>query len=99
MKSFLLAATIAAVAAPALASGVWTATPAQASSKTSFVAGSVIWACSGSTCRTTSDTTGADSLSACRDLASQLGPITAFAIDGHAYSTQRLASCNVSAKH
>ena len=98
MKPILIAAALAAVCTPAFAGAVLTATPATPSSKQGFVAGSVIWSCDSSGCRSTSDTTGADTLTACRALAAQVGALTAFSTNGQAVTATRLAACNATAK-
>ena len=97
MKSIFLAAALAAFAVPAFAEGTWTATPAKPTTEQGFVSGGTIWNCDTGGCRTVSDTSMADSLDACRGLAREVGPLTAFTTDGHAYSANRLASCNASA--
>jgi hypothetical protein len=97
VKSIVLAAALAAVAAPAFAQ--WTATPAAKASEQGFTAGATIWDCDAAGCHTTSDTSGAASMDACRALAREVGPLTAFVVDGKAYSDARLATCNASAKH
>ena len=99
MKSFIVAAAVAFVASPAFASSAWTATPAKAASKQDFVAGSVIWSCNSSGCHSTSDPSGADALTSCRELGRQLGQITAFSANGRVFTAENLAACNVSAKH
>ena len=98
MKSLIVAAALVFVAAPAFASSEWTATPAKAASKQGFVAGSVIWSCDSSGCRSTSDTSGADALTSCRELSRQVGQITAFSANGRVFTAEKLTSCNVSAK-
>jgi hypothetical protein len=95
----MLIAALSLVAAPALASGVWTASPSQPLSKQGIIAGAVLWSCDSSSCRSTSDTTDADALTSCRELARQVGRIAAFEADGRAFSVERLASCNLTAKH
>jgi hypothetical protein len=94
MKTVIVAAALAAFALPAFAGAPWTAIPVQASTKTAIVAGSVIWDCNASGCHTTSDTAAADSLSACRGLAKEVGELTTFSSDGQAYAAARMARCN-----
>lgn len=94
MKTLVLAAALAAFAAPAFAGAPWTATPVQPSTKTNIVTGSVIWDCGASGCHTTSDTSTVDSLSACRGLAREIGELSAFSFDGGIYSAARLSHCN-----
>jgi hypothetical protein len=97
MKTFVLAVALAALSVPAFAGAPWTAMPVQPSSKADIVTGSVTWTCGTSGCHTTSDTTGADSLSACRSLAHEVGTLSAFVYDGTPYSAERLSRCNVTA--
>jgi hypothetical protein len=94
MKAIFLAAALAAFAAPAFAGAPWTATPVQPLTRSNIVTGAVIWDCSDSGCRTTSDTTGADSLSACKALVRQVGEVSAFTFEGASYNATRLGHCN-----
>jgi hypothetical protein len=93
MRTVIIAAALAALAAPAFAGANWTASPAQASSKTGIIAAHTEWDCDSSGCHTTSDTTGADALSACRDLARTVGPLTAFTSE-QPFNKTRLDHCN-----
>jgi hypothetical protein len=94
VKIILVAAALAALAAPAFAEGQWTAAPAQKASEQGFVAGGAIWNCDDAGCRTTSDTSSADSMSSCRGLAREVGGLTAFQTGAQAFSAERLATCN-----
>jgi hypothetical protein len=94
----MLAAMFAALAAPAFAETVWTATPASASTQSGLVAGDVQWSCDKDGCRSTSDTSIGDSHLACQTLARTLGPLSAFS-SNHAFDAGALARCNQSAKH
>ena len=98
MKIFLVAVALAVCAAPAYADSPWTATPVQATSKSQLAAGSVIWDCDSTGCRTVSRTSGADKLSACRALAREAGKLTAFVAGAEGFDATRLASCNAAAK-
>jgi hypothetical protein len=98
VKSSFIAVALAAICTPAFAGATLTAAPATPSTKQGFVGGSVIWSCDNSGCRSTSDTTGADTLSACRGLAAQVGALTVFAVNGQAVTAVRLAACNTAAK-
>jgi hypothetical protein len=98
MKTLLIAAALAACAAPVLAEGQWSAVPAQSVTKAHFAGGSVIWDCSASGCQTTSNTGGADGLSACRALAREVGPLTSFVAAGQPFDSARLARCNAAVK-
>jgi hypothetical protein len=94
MKNIIVAAALTAFALPAFAGAPWTATPVQASTKTAIAAGSVIWDCNPAGCHTTSDTSGADTLAACKDLAREVGELTTFSSEGQALSPARMARCN-----
>jgi hypothetical protein len=95
MRTMILAATlaVAAMAAPAFADTVWTATPAQPSTQTGFPAGNVIWDCDQSGCRTGGDTTVGDDRQACSDLVRTVGPVTSFT-GNKPFSADALAKCN-----
>ena len=97
MKLFVLAAAMAAFAAPAFADG-WTATPVHTTASTSFVAGGVVWSCDSSGCRSTSDTTSADPMHSCVELVQVVGPVGACVPDNAPYSASKLTRCNGSAK-
>jgi hypothetical protein len=98
VKSIFIAAALAAIAVPAFAEGVWTATPTKTANSGAILAGGAVWACDKDVCHTTSDTSTADAMTSCRALVKEIGPVTAFSTDGHAYSAGRLATCNASAK-
>jgi hypothetical protein len=98
MKTILIAAAFAACAVPAFADSQWTAGPAQTVSRAHFAAGSVIWDCDSAGCRTVSNTSSADGLSACRALAHEVGKLAAFVATGGSFDSARLARCNASAK-
>jgi hypothetical protein len=97
MRTIILAAALAAFAAPAFAGSQWTATPVQPSSKTGFAAGSVVWDCDSTGCRSTSDTSDADQLSACRGVAREVGALSSFAGANGPFNPARLTSCNAAA--
>jgi len=97
MRTIIVAAILAALAAPAFAGTVYTATPVQASSKTGFVAGAVVWDCGPNGCHSTSDTAAADALTACRILTHEVGELSAFSNGGQAFAPARLARCNADA--
>lgn len=98
MKIIIAAAALAAFALPAFADAPWTATPVQASTKTAIAAGSVIWDCNPTGCHTTSDTSGADTLAACKDLAREVGELTTFSSEGQTLAAARLTRCNAAAQ-
>jgi hypothetical protein len=97
MRTFVIAAALAALAAPAFAAP-WSAVPAVAANKAGFVADTVIWDCNSSGCATKSDTSGADELSECKGLAREVGTLTSFTGERGALSEARLATCNKSAR-
>ena len=94
MKIIIVAAALAALAAPAFAEGQWTATPVQKASEQGFVAGGAIWNCDGDGCRTMSDTSSAESMASCRALAREVGGLTAFQTGAQTFNAERLATCN-----
>jgi hypothetical protein len=93
MRTILLAALLAAMAAPAFADETWTATLAQPATLSNFPAGDVLWSCDKSGCQTTSDIATGDPKRACYDLVYRFGPLTAFATS-HPFSADSLAKCN-----
>ena len=95
MRTIIVAAALAAFAAPAFAAD-WTASPAQPTSKTGIVAGGVIFDCENSGCHSVSDTSGSDSVEACSDLARQVGQLSSFN-DGSAFNDARMTRCNAGA--
>jgi hypothetical protein len=95
MRSIILAAAVAAIAAPAFAAD-WSASPAQSSSKTGIVAGGVIFDCGTSGCHSVSDTSSSDPVEACSDLARQVGELSSFS-DGSPFNDTRLSRCNAGA--
>jgi hypothetical protein len=92
MKVVGIVAALAALAGPAFA-GEWSASPAEASTKIGVIAGGTEWDCGVSGCHTTSGTTGADALTACRDLARAVGPLTTFKAE-QSFSKVRMDHCN-----
>jgi hypothetical protein len=93
LRTIILAAALAALAVPAFADASWTTTPVRPSSQYGFVAGDVIWNCDNSGCKSTSDTSDADPMSACQQLAHQLGTLSSFA-GPKAFAADRLSKCN-----
>jgi hypothetical protein len=98
MRTFIVAVALAALAIPAFAGTDYTATPAQPSSKIGFLAGSVVWDCGAGGCRSTSDTTAADALTACRNLTHEVGELSALSNGGQAIASDRLPRCNAGAQ-
>jgi hypothetical protein len=96
LRTFILAAAIAALALPAFADSTWTAKPAAPTSETTFVAAEVIWACDKSACQSTSDTSNADYYAACRLVARRVGALTAFTA-AKPFTADQLAKCNAAA--
>lgn len=93
----LTAAFVAGLAAPAIAASQWTATAERPVASRNFVADSVIWRCSHTSCHTVSDTSVADQLGACAALVHKIGPLRSFSEGGAAYDAKHLASCNAAA--
>ena len=96
MRSIIIAAALAALAAPAFAASPWAAAPVQPASKTGFVGDSVIWSCGSAGCSSQSDTGDADAMSECLALARQLGSLSSFS-GNTPFSADRLARCNAAA--
>lgn len=93
MRTIILAAALAALAVPAFADSVWSTTPVQPSNQSGLLAGAVLWDCDKSGCKSMSDTTDADPMVTCRQLAHQLGALTSFN-DPKPFATDRLGKCN-----
>jgi hypothetical protein len=98
MRTIMLAAMLAAMAAPAFADSVWKATPVSATPQSGVFAGDVQWDCDKSSCWSTSDTSIGDSQLACQTLARSQGPLSAFT-GSHMFDAAALAKCNQAAKH
>lgn len=96
MRTVMLAAMFAAMAAPAFADTVWTATPVTPTPQSGIVAGDVQWDCDKTSCWSTSDTSIGDSQLACQTLARNLGPLSAFS-SSHSFDAGALARCNQAA--
>ena len=96
MRTFILAAAIAALALPAFADSTWTAKLAAPTSQTNFMAADLNWACDKSACQSTSDTSNADYFAACRQVARRVGVLTAFT-GAKPFTADQLAKCNAAA--
>lgn len=93
MRTIILAAALTALAVPAFADSQWTATLVRPTTQYGFVAGDIIWNCDSSGCKSTSDTSEADPLSACQQLAHRLGALSLFA-GPKPFAADRLSKCN-----
>jgi hypothetical protein len=93
LRTIILAAVLAAMAAPAFADSAWTASPAQPASASDLSAGDVLWDCDKTGCHTVSDLTGANPMLACWGLVRNFGPLTAFT-GFQPFSDDQLAKCN-----
>lgn len=94
LKVVIVTAALALFAAPAIADPQWSATPAKTVTKDDVIAGGVSWNCRAEGCRSSSDTSNADEMWTCRELARQVGELTDFHGSGRPYDAKRLASCN-----
>jgi hypothetical protein len=93
-RTIALAAILSAFAVPSLAQAPWTATLQTAATKASFIGHSVLWACTDTGCVSRSDTPTDDEMGACKGVAKQVGPLTAFVAGHGAFNAARLARCN-----
>ena len=105
MKSLLLpllaAATFAGFSLPAAtaaADGRITATLATPqTAKTQLIAFHSVWNCAGETCIAGETPDDAQTVSGCKELAKQVGPVTAYAGDAKTLDAAALAKCNTAA--
>ena len=96
LKMLSAAAAILVLAAgPALAAPVITATLQKpVAAPASKVVDSVILRCLGDACASTSDVSGANAKSVCRQLVKEFGPVSAFSSAKGAMTADELAACN-----
>lgn len=84
-----------AVASPALAANVMTATLEKAVEKPqTYVVNGLVWKCLGSACATTSDISGADPKRSCAKLADAAGKVATFSSPKGALAGADLDACN-----
>jgi hypothetical protein len=101
----LLVTAAAAAALTLVAGSAFCAEPVTAKlqtpvkSRVRFVAAETVFDCTGDTCTTDSDESGAQSVSTCRAIAREVGTVTAFGRASKLLAADRLAACNVAAKH
>jgi len=86
------------LAGAALADGPITATlAAPQAGHAKLIAAHLVWNCDGAACVTQFARDDAASVSACKDLAKQVGRLTAYAGQGRSLDEGALAKCNASA--
>jgi hypothetical protein len=92
-----LAAAVSAMAGAAFADG-----PAQATLQTpvaktiNVIAGEAYWTCEGPACTAGGASGQSLTVSACKEIAKAVGPVTAYTVDGSSLSATQLAKCNAS---
>jgi hypothetical protein len=97
MRTMIVAAVAMFSMAAFAGSTAWTAVPAQPASRSHFLARSLLWTCNDSGCFSVTDTAAALSMSECRGLAKQVGPLSSFATHRGAFTESQLAECNQAA--
>ena len=96
-KTMLLSAalSLAAISSAYAEGSTATATLASAVAKpTQIIAGGAVWTCDGSACRAPATSDETLSVSACKALVRETGPVTAYAVDRHTLSTDELRRCD-----
>ncbi len=94
------AATLALTPATGFAQnvhGYYSATPATAAAKDSFITRTTIWHCGGGTCTAGKAASSRDSIM-CELVAQQLGTLTSFTANGTTFDADALGKCNARAK-
>ncbi|WP_337846389.1 hypothetical protein [Sphingomonas sp.] len=87
----------ATTAAPALAqSGHYTATPAEAPKKASFITQTTVWKCKDGSCAAPKSTMTDKVM--CERVVQRVGALTSFTVAGTAFDAEMLAACNARAK-
>ncbi len=84
--------SLAFAASPVLASDHYRAEPVAPAAQERFVARENIWRCTASVC--VSRRTATRPAIVCSTLVRKVGALRSFAVEGRAYSTDELASCN-----
>ncbi|PKP91912.1 MAG: hypothetical protein CVT77_10615 [Alphaproteobacteria bacterium HGW-Alphaproteobacteria-16] len=86
------------VAAPALAqvTGHYTATPAEAPKKASFITQNTVWKCQHGNCAAKKSTMTDKVM--CERVAMRVGALTSFTVAGAEFDAEALAACNARAK-
>ncbi len=96
LKTFAFTAALSLAAfSSAFAEGSFaTATLASAVAKpTQIIAGGAVWTCDGVACRAPATSDETLSVSACKALVRQAGPVTVYAVDKHVLSADELRRC------
>jgi hypothetical protein len=91
----LAASLLVAMPVAAQAAGYYAATPATAPAKDSLIVRSTVWHCGTGQC-TAAKGDARDAI-VCQAVAQQLGKLNAFTVDGKAFDTAALESCNAHA--
>jgi hypothetical protein len=103
MKRFVIA--MAAMACGFGLASAWAADPIVAKLQSPvegskrYVAGDAIFSCSDNVCVAKNPVGSTASLTACRDLARKVGALSMFGREAKPFESNKLASCNASAKH
>jgi uncharacterized low-complexity protein len=91
------AALCLSAATPALAqSGHYTATPAEAPKKASFITQTTVWKCKDGTCAAPKSTMTDKVM--CERVVQRVGALSTFTVAGTAFDAEALAACNARAK-
>jgi hypothetical protein len=99
IQIFALAAALSAIAGTAFADGAAQATLQTPVSKTiNVIAGEAYWTCKGSACTAGGASGQTLTVSACKAIAKEAGPVTAFGVDQNSLTVGQLAKCNAVAK-
>jgi hypothetical protein len=97
LKTYLFAAALTlAVTTAAHAEGSFaTASLATPVAKTTqVIAGGAVWTCEGDACRAPATSDRTLSVSSCKQLVREVGPVKTYGVDKHALSTDELTRCD-----
>ena len=95
LRTVLAAAALWACAGAALADGPAQATLASPLAKpTSIIAGDAFFNCAGTTCAAGAATDQSLTVSACKTIVKEAGPVTAYSVGGAALPARLLDKCN-----
>ncbi len=96
LRSFIAAAALAVIAAPAFASNAFTFETVNPVKEKRVVAESVVWTCEGSTCKAELDRK-APTVRICKKIVKEVGALAALRNTKSELTAEQLAECNTAA--
>jgi hypothetical protein len=96
VRIFALAAALSALAGSAFAYGGPTQATLQhaVSAPVQIIAGDGVWNCAGSACVSGSATEQSLTVSTCKTIVKEAGPVTAFTVNGGSLKDDQITKCN-----